>query len=225
MVRAVTKWRARAGRPAEVVIEGYFDKAGYTRRFERAVTERVSSAITAPAPCRSGVSCHERSPMRNDALAPRTVFARHVAFSLRTEHFAPVARFSRRAAHSARLLKEGGITASRGPMRLAGRERAFLHGAGLGLAAAAGAGPRAWTRYAALFSRSPPVPSSHHLTVHRRRPSTCFSDDDVEWAMANRFPLFRADRDLVGGAGADGVFRWTWTVGPDRLHHQGLGSI
>ncbi len=162
-----------------------------------------SSAITAPAHV-DPVFHVTAITMRKDALHQTVLHGtRHIA---RTEHSHQCAILTE--ARIMQILERGRHRAGRG---LCGAERERAPACARVAGARAAQGRRAPRSRRCLRSRSSSMSMSLDEDVD------VFSDDDVEWAMANRF---RADRDLVRGAGPDGIPDGR-DGGSRPAHHQG----
>src|SRR5262245_13683329 len=194
MVRAVSNG-GLVPADAEVVVEGYFDKAGYTE-----IEGPYGEFLGYYGPAHVDPVFHVTAiTMRRDALHQTVLHGtRHLA---RTEHSHQCAILTE--ARIMETLREAGIT----PVAVYAVPSAsgLLH-ARLSLPRAAAG--RAREAIAALFA----IPFLKHVYVADEDVDV-FSDDDVEWAMANRF---RAHRDLVVSQ-EQMAFPMDVTAGPDRL--------
>jgi len=192
MVRAVSNG-ALVPADAEVVVEGYFDKAGYTE-----IEGPYGEFLGYYGPAHIDPVFHVTAiTMRKDALHQTVLHGtRHLA---RTEHSHQCAILTE--ARIAEVLKAAGITSA--------AVHAVASASGLLHARVALPQPsRAREAIAALLA----IPFLKHVYVVDADVDV-FSDDDMEWAMANRF---RADRDLVVAPGQM-AFPMDVTAGADRL--------
>jgi len=192
MVRAVSN-AALVPADAEVVVEGYFDKAGYTE-----IEGPYGEFLGYYGPAHVDPVFHVTAiTMRGDALHQTVLHGtRHLA---RTEHSHQCAILTE--ARIAEVLKAVEIT----PVAV----HAVASASGLLHARVALPQPSgAREAIAALFA----IPFLKHVYVVDEDVDV-FSDDDMEWAMANRF---RADRDLVVAPGQM-AFPMDVTAGADRL--------
>ena len=193
MVRAVSNGQLVPA-DAELVIEGYFDKAGYTE-----IEGPYGEFLGYYGPAHVDPVFHVTAiTMRKDVLH-QTVLHGAVKIA-RTEH-----------AHQCAILTEARI---RQTLRSAGIDPVAVYAvpSASGLLHARVAvrrDPPAQARavIAALFA----IPFLKHVYVVDEDVDV-FSDDEVEWAMANRF---RADRDLVTATGQM-AFPMDVTMGKDR---------
>jgi UbiD family decarboxylase len=194
MVRAVSNGLLVPA-DAEIVVEGYFDKGGYSE-----MEGPYGEFLGYYGPVHVDPVYHVTAiTMRTDALHQTVLHGtRHLA---RTEHSHQSGIIIE--ARMMQVLAEAGITpvavyavASAGGMLHA---RVSLPRSAQGKAREA---------IAALFA----VPFLKHVYVVDEDVDV-FSDADIEWAMANRF---RADHDLVVSQGQM-AFPMDVTVGPDRL--------
>ena len=175
---------------AELVIEGYFDKAGYTE-----IEGPYGEFLGYYGPAHIDPVFHVTAiTMRKDVLH-QTVLHGAVKIA-RTDH-----------AHQCAILTEARI---RQVLAAAGIDPVAVYAvpSASGLLHARVSVRReppgqARAVIAALFA----IPFLKHVYVLDEEVDV-FADEEVEWAMANRF---RADRDLVTAHRADGV--------PDGRHH------
>jgi UbiD family decarboxylase len=193
MVRAVSNDQLVPA-DAELVIEGYFDKAGYTE-----IEGPYGEFLGYYGPAHVDPVFHVTAiTMRKDVLH-QTVLHGAVKIS-RTEH-----------AHQCAILTEARI-------------RQTLRGVGIDPVAVYAVPSASGLLHARVSVRRDPsgqarpviaklfeIPFLKHVTVLDEEVDV-FADDEVEWAMANRF---RADRDLVTAPGQM-AFPMDVTAGQDR---------
>jgi UbiD family decarboxylase len=194
MVRAVSNG-GLVPADAEVVVEGYFDKAGYTE-----IEGPYGEFLGYYGPAHVDPVFHVTAiTMRKDALHQTVLHG--TRYLARTEHSHQCAILTE--ARIMETLREAGITPA--AVYAVPSASGLLH-ARLSLPRAAAG--RVREAIAALFA----IPFLKHVYVTDEDVDV-FSDDDVEWAMANRF---RADRDLIVSQGQM-AFPMDVTAGPDRL--------
>jgi 2,5-furandicarboxylate decarboxylase 1 len=180
---------------AEVIIEGYFDKAGYSEQ-----EGPYGEFLGYYGPVHVDPVYHVTAiTMRKDALHQTVLHGtRHLA---RAEHSHQSGVIIE--ARIMQVLKEAGISAVAAyAVASAG---GLLHAR---VALARSAQGRARDAITALLA----IPFLRHVYVVDEDVDV-FSDDDIEWAMANRF---RADRDLVVAPGHM-AFLMDVMAGADRL--------
>jgi UbiD family decarboxylase len=192
MVRAVSNGLLVPA-DAEVVVEGYFDKAGYTE-----IEGPYGEFLGYYGPAHVDPVYHVTAiTMRKDALHQTVLHG--TRYLARTEHSHQCAILTE--ARIGQVLAEAGIAPT--AVYAVPGASGLLH-ARVALADNA----RARDAIAALLA----IPFLKHVYVVDADVDV-FSDDDIEWAMANRF---RADRDLVVVPGQM-AFPMDVTAGPDRL--------
>jgi 2,5-furandicarboxylate decarboxylase 1 len=194
MVRAVSNGLLVPA-DAEVVVEGYFDKAGYTE-----IEGPYGEFLGYYGPAHVDPVFHATAiTMRRDALHQTVLHG--TRYLARTEHSHQCSILTE--ARVMQTLAEAGIE----PVAVYAVPSAsgLLH---VRVSLPRAASGRAREAIAALFA----VPFLKHVYVADEDVDV-FSDDDVEWAMANRF---RADRDLVLSE-RQMAFPMDVTAGPDRL--------
>jgi UbiD family decarboxylase len=194
MVRAVSNG-GLVPADAEVIVEGYFDKGGYTE-----IEGPYGEFLGYYGPAHIDPVFHVTAiTMRKDALHQTVLHG--TRFLARTEHSHQCAILTE--ARVRQVLGEAGITPT--AVYAVPGASGLLH-ARVSLPRDPGGQARA--AIAALFA----IPFLKHIYIVDEEVDV-FSDDDVEWAMANRF---RADRDLVVSQGQM-AFPMDVTAGPDRL--------
>ncbi len=194
MVRAVSN-DGLVPADAEVVVEGYFDKGGYTE-----IEGPYGEFLGYYGPAHVDPVFHATAiTMRKDALHQTVLHG--TRYLARTEHSHQCAILTE--ARIGEVLARAGITPT--AVYAVPGASGLLHAR---VSLPRKPGGQARDAIAALFA----IPFLKHVYVADEDVDV-FSDDDIEWAMANRF---RADRDLVVAQGQM-AFPMDVTAGPDRL--------
>ena len=180
---------------AEIIVEGYFDKAGYSEP-----EGPYGEFLGYYGPVHVDPVYHVTAiTMRKDPLHQTVLHGTRLMSRAEHSHQSGVIIEAR----IMQLLKEAGIAAS--AVYAVASAGGLMHAR---VALARSAQGRARDALTTVLA----IPFVRHVYVVDEDVDV-FSDDDIEWAMANRF---RADRDLVV-AERQMAFPMDVTAGPDRL--------